>query len=579
MTMQKHQEQHVDRRTFIGSLILSGIISVETFYFLYRSLLANTEYSLSFPWGYSNTRLAVLILFSLALLASCVAQLKAFLWYKGRIPYDAGWPFLLTQEWRRWIIRFLAIFICFLILLTFDPTSFSRFEGYFRQIRPLLIWSILVCGQTLLFVAVNAHISGLLELSGRNIFCFVLSTFLISLWVILRTGMVGRSSISWMTYFQASEFLESEYGVILEFFKEMRSGIPPLLAFLEIVNLKVLGSTKIITDEFYRLALLFSYFLSGWLFSNKIGKGVASILLALIFLPATAFISAQNPEIYDVYFPFFFLSFIFFSQPVFTSSNNRKHGVIAAFLSGLFLSMAELSRPFVLIFLPIIFLHIFLAYRGLPKKYLVAFLVPFLLISGGWHLKLIILNNGQLFWSNHSGFNLYRAWGDVIDDPQLVDEPQTWDNRSQIHTQEHFENSKRIQSAVVSYIVSHPVEGIKQMAERIGTFLLPRIALLDLPEPQGFYPWIYRIAFYVAFIHFIFQLIRMLIGFIAKPSLTIFANSQHMLLTIIAGSILILAIAEKGEEARLLLNVLPLLASLPRFQPLKDLAVEGSYAR
>ncbi|MEA3351375.1 MAG: hypothetical protein U9Q82_12185, partial [Chloroflexota bacterium] len=411
-----------------------------------------------------------------------------------------------------------------------------------------------------------------LELTGKQIVFILLSIFLVGVWFFLRRDMIGRPSTSWMSYYHAIDFLEATPREILAFFKEMRSGIPPLLSLLEIVNVKVFGSTKIITNELYRLALLVSYCLAVWLFSKRIVNAVASFVLALIFLPATVFISAQNPEIYDVYFPCFVLMFLFFDQLTRECAKNRTLRVLSAFISGLFLSFAELSRPFVLVFIPIILMYIYLAYRPLPKKVLIAFLIPLLLISASWHAKLLVFNNGQIFWSNHGGFNFYRAWGDIIDMPELVEEPQTWDNRSQIHTQEHYENGKRIQSAVLKYVLTHPLDSIPRIVERMGALLRPRLTLFDQPEPQDIFAWVYRIAFYAAFLFFLIQLMCLLIDFIANPSLQLFANPQHVLLIVIGASIAILALAEKGEEARLLLAVLPLLAALPQFEPVKTVA-------
>jgi len=562
--MQKGQNRQTAAHIYRLFLFLVSLVIGETTFFLFQYLAVKSESGSGLLWGYSGARLAILAVLIFALLA-CIALIVFLLRKKERTQQLVAAYLHRERLQERLIWGFLAVFAFLLVLASFDPASFARYQPHFEQIRPLLVWMTLVSGQISAFLFYVAQRS-FLGLTRKQVVFLVLSLLLVLVWFSLRTEMVGRPSISWMTYYQPDDFSDASLGEIWAFFKEMRSGIPPLLSFLEIINAKITGSTAIITNELYRLALLVAYLLAVWLFSRNIVDGIASFLLGLIFIPTTVFISTQNPEIYDVYFPAFFLLFLFFDRLARKSNTGGIFNLFAAFLSGLFLAFAELSRPFVLIFIPILLLSIYLAYRPLPKKRLVAFLIPFLLLSGGWHAKLLAFNNGQVFWSNHGGFNFYRAWGDVIPMPELIDEPQTWDDRVQIHTQEHYENSKRIQAAVVNYIITHPRESLPRIAERLGTFLRPRISLFDEPEPDGFYAWTYRLTFYAALLFFLIQLIRLVIGLATNPSWSLVADPEHMLLVVIAGSILILALAEKGEEARLLLAVLPLLAALPRFE-------------
>ncbi len=567
--MHKGQIQQTVDKMYLVLLFLLFLLIGETTFFLQQYLAVKSEAASSLLWGYSGARLVIIAVLAFALLACLVLLVFAFRAKKRTQEIVAAY-LQKSRLGQRMIWGFLIVFATLFLLASFDSASFARYQPHFEQIHSLLVWLTLVSGQMLAFLIYAACLS-FLAWTRQQVVLLVLSLFLIAVWFFLRGKMVGRPSTSWMTYYHAVDFLGASTGEILKFFRGMRSGIPPLLSFLEIANVKMTGSTAIITDELYRLALLVSCLLAVWLFSKKQWQGIASFLLALVFMPATVFISAQNPEIYDVYFPAFFLMFLFFDHLARERGIRGGFSVFAAFLSGLFLAFAELSRPFVLIFMPILLLYVYLVYRPLPKKYLISFLIPFLLLSGGWHAKLLAFNNGQIFWSNHSGFNFYRAWGDVIPMPELIEEPQTWDDRVQIHTQEHYENSKRIQSTVVNYILTHPRESIPRIIARLGTFLRPRISLFDQPEPGGFFAWVYRITFYAAFFFFLIQLIRFLLGLMTQPSWSLFAEPQHILLLVIGGSVVILALAEKGEEARLLLAVLPLLATLPRFEPEAEL--------
>jgi len=289
----------------------------------------------------------------------------------------------------------------------------------------------------------------------------------------------------------------------------------------------------------------------------------------MIFLSSTALISPQNPEVYDVIFPCFLLNFILFSQLALSNRFHRTLRILCAALSGFFLTLSELARPFVFLLLPVILITVFYAYKHMPKRYLFAFILPLILISGGWHLKLIIFNDGQISWSNHTGFNLYRAWGEIIDAPELVDEPLTWDRRADIHSQEHYENSKRIQRSVTTFIVSHPVESARTILERLKTLISPRTSFFDEPELSGFIFSLYRIAFKVTLILLGVQLLKLVFNILKRPKSVDLSNFQNMLLVITPVILLILAIGEKGEEARLVLSVLPFLAALPTFQVIR----------
>jgi hypothetical protein len=72
--------------------------------------------------------------------------------------------------------------------------------------------------------------------------------------------------------------------------------------------------------------------------------------------------------------------------------------------------MAELSRPFVILILPVWLVGGYQVLRGLPWRYHAAFVVPIVIISGVWHINLLV-EHGQITATNHSGYNLSRAWG------------------------------------------------------------------------------------------------------------------------------------------------------------------------
>ena len=378
--------------------------------------------------------------------------------------------------------------------------------------------------------------------------------------------MDGRPSITWMGYFQVKEFYDSNPGELFTFIKEMRAGIPPLISIAEIVVAKLTASTHIITREFYRLALLTSYLIAAFIFAENIIKGIISSAIAMVFMVATILISARNPEIYDIYYPSYLLLFMLLIQVIKSKHNFNYLNILWAVLAGLFLALAELSRPFVLLLMPIFLIFGYLSLRQLPKKVLISFLIPVVLISGGWHLKLLVFNNGQIFWSNHSGFNLYRAWEEIAAIPDPPKEPQTWDGRNQIHSQEHFLNSQIIQGAVFIFIAKNPGEAFSYMISRVAIFLEPRTSFFDEPELGGILINAYRLGFRACLVFWGIQLIILGYNLLKKPGLHLFSSAQNILLISTTITTLLLAISEKGEEARLLLAVLPFVSALPTYQ-------------
>ena len=90
--------------------------------------------------------------------------------------------------------------------------------------------------------------------------------------------------------------------------------------------------------------------------------------------------------------------------------------------AGLCLSMLELLRPFMIYLLPLFLLvewhriHLKAPRCGLA---LTAFLLPVVVLSGGWHLHLYLAHDHQITWTNISGYNLQRAWEDRSGNPRL----------------------------------------------------------------------------------------------------------------------------------------------------------------
>ena len=101
-----------------------------------------------------------------------------------------------------------------------------------------------------------------------------------------------------------------------------------------------------------------------------------------------------------------------------------------------------------------------------------------LLLSGAWHTKLWLLNDGQFTWSNHAGSNLAMAWQPVVDtnalsavllSPRsLVAVTMRW---ADLNTDVHRRNSEAKQHAVLEGVIGNPGLAIELLGEKVLRFM------------------------------------------------------------------------------------------------------------
>jgi 4-amino-4-deoxy-L-arabinose transferase-like glycosyltransferase len=562
--MSQSTENKLLSRSYLGLLGLSSITALESLIWAFAFARLKSEPESQVFLGLSAARLGIVLF--LVLIASLCALGLMRLWRHKANVQEASILFSLQErKYTRLLLLCAVLFGFLLTILTFRVESWGVYHEHFSQFKAILWWGALISAQGCLYLLIFDP-QKRFKLSHKNIVFALLGLILISVWVYSSQDMQGRSATSWMGYYQVEEFYPAPPQELASFFTEMRAGIPPALSLAEIISGKLTGSTQIITTEFYRLALLISYLIAAFLFADNLLKGILTSAIAIISMLATVVISAQNPELYDMYYPSYLLLCLLFLQAVTSRHRFNSLNNLWAFLAGLFLALAELSRPFVLLLMPFFMLFGILALRKLPRKVLISFLVPVLLISGGWHLKLLVFNQGQIFWSNHSGFNLYRAWEEIAEIPEPPEEPQTWDRRNQIHSQEHYLNSQAIQSAVLKFIIKNPGEALSFIISRLRIFLQPRTAFFEHPELGGILIEMYRISFKLCLFYGAIQLLLMGYNSFKHPGWHIFSDPQNVLLITTTLTILLMAVSEKGEEARLVLAVLPFISALPTFQ-------------
>ncbi len=434
-------------------------------------------------------------------------------------------------------------------------------------------------GQTF-FNALRLSCSNFAEKNARNYaqrYFRLLVIIFIGAGALLVRNSEACDSIIWANIYRVSDF--SNIHAIIEYVKNLRVAIPIIISLTEIASYNIFGNTILVTHILYRIALVLSFVLAISLSKNSCEisskawtvyfKTSASFLISAVFLCATIIIHPGNPQSYDIFSPCFSLLYIFLLERALSGparSGSPKRLALVCIASGFFLSMAELSRPFVFYLLPLLLLFTWQALRALSTKLFYWFLIPVVIFSGGWH-SYIYLRHGQLVWSNNGGFNLQKAWP-MVEMPELVAEinakPITIDRLPNINTAEHFENSKRIQHAVLMYMISRPLKTMELIYKRICSLLVHVKTDLYSYKPAGWLLMVYKPVVWLAALWLLINASLLCAGAI-KNGPRIFGVPDHILIVMTVAYICFLAIGDAGEEARFLVSVLPLLAVLPGY--------------
>ena len=379
-------------------------------------------------------------------------------------------------------------------------------------------------------------------------------------------GAGGQSALWWMYLYLPNE-IPGGWG-LLEFLRDLRTGISPLLATLEVIAYQQTGSLSFVTEFLYRLGLVLAYLIAVNLFSRTLLSLVVSSGLSFVFIWVTTLIHPQNAVVYDVFFPFFTLSYFCFLI-LGTRFGDKSWGIsVSSALSGLSLTCLELTRPFILILLPLLILCSYRTLKRFGRKKLWLHFLPLLLLSGGWHAKLYFLQDGQILWSNHTGVNLWRAWGELVNRESghlgFLDPSYNPEERANLNTQEQFEQSRAARNAVLAYVLRNPLAATGHSVKRLGVFFKPRTQIYEMRAPEHPILCLYRPAVWGSALFLFVQLTQMFWSWARSKDLGSLFVPSNAFLIFAASSIFILAVGESGEEARLLLSVLPFLASLPR---------------
>ncbi|MBM3122378.1 MAG: hypothetical protein FJZ97_09375, partial [Chloroflexi bacterium] len=351
------------------------------------------------------------------------------------------------------------------------------------------------------------------------------------------------------------------------YLRDLQVPIPPILSTFEIWSTMATGSTAIVTTYLYRMSIVGSYLLALVLCYPSRPRAVAAFLVALPSMWGTVIVHPGNPQVYDVVYPFLVLAFV----GLLTILKHRdwlppRLVIPLSCLAGVVLASAELSRPFVLYLMPLLLVGGILVIRPLGRPSCVAFVLPLVLISGLWHLHLVAAH-GQLLWTNHSGFNLVRAWSDTPT-PILVPEPDAvpiapgrWGN---LNTPEHLANSRILQAAVLGQVARYPGHAATEALQKVFDFATaPTAIYTHTPDQPALV--VYRAVSLLLFLLLFANALLLFLLFLEAPkrAVTLLAEPQNILICVAISSLVFLALGEAEEEARLVLSVLPMVAGLP----------------
>jgi len=287
----------------------------------------------------------------------------------------------------------------------------------------------------------------------------------------------------------------------------------------------------------------------------------AAFVLSVLFLWATVLVHPASPIVYDVVLPFLLVAYF---------ALLRIGSPAALALAGIALALAELTRPYLLLFLPLLLLG---AWCGLPagrRARFVALLLPLLLISGAWHAHQWV-RHGQLTWSNHAGFNMIRAWR-MVAYPELIPEPGSApvasDRLGNLNTPEHTENSRRLRRAVLDHIRANPGDSALHMLERVAIFVGAGHQIEDhAPDHPVLAPYDVVVKYAnIAVLAAALAIGLVLLGLVVaapRRAIVVLGRGENQMLLLMAGAMVLIALTESGEEARFQISILPLMAALP----------------
>jgi 4-amino-4-deoxy-L-arabinose transferase-like glycosyltransferase len=375
-------------------------------------------------------------------------------------------------------------------------------------------------------------------------------------------------ALAWMNIYVLEDFANYTWADIGVFLLQNKLPLPPVIVFFELATYKLFGSTYLVTVLLYKFAFIAPYVIVLSFAKTSMRRVWVVFFISCLFLFCAITIHRGNPQGYDVFLPCLLVLFLYCAQSggvAASQASKLKYAVLA----GVCLSLAELTRPFMIYLVPLLIILMLLGYRGQDKtvrsKLMLGFLMPIILISGSLHLSLYI-NHQQLNFSNHAGFNLHRAWSRLVPVPALLEEPklfqanpERWEN---FNTKEHQLNSQRMQDAIFKHWLTQPVQSLSFGINLLRDFMSAPTAIYE-HKPTSIFLQSYQLLYQVLSGVMLLNCVIVLggVGFLSKNKVQDLMTTDNLIILLGTSLLVIFAISEKAEEARFVISTLPFVAA------------------
>jgi hypothetical protein len=390
----------------------------------------------------------------------------------------------------------------------------------------------------------------------------VFALFLVPVW-----GFTATSSVTWMRMLDLETIRTT--ADVWNYLIDLRTGIPPVLSTLELLWWVAFRDLTLFSDVLYPITIAAAFTLAV-LTQPGVASRVAVLIAGLFLARVGVEVHAGNPANYD---PIFALLTLGYFLLVRRWSDRRR--VMALVGGGLCLALLELTRPFMIFLLPVfvaVEVHrIAVTSAGQRGAALAAYLLPVVVLSGGWHLHVWLAHDHQITWTNISGFNLQRAWEDF--DPEIAavrhldqlprvreGENEQW---ADLNTSEIHRESEDLKALIVGKILDDPARAARHVLNRLATFASAPTKMYG-SDPQGVRITLYRGA--------VTGLVITLVGYVVVAGAVLirrrrwpWMDTRWWLACSTLLVTLLVSLGEQGEEGRFLFSILPMMLAVGGF--------------
>ncbi|WP_158046003.1 hypothetical protein [Skermanella pratensis] len=397
-------------------------------------------------------------------------------------------------------------------------------------------------------------------------FLLICGIFLVPVW-----GYAATASVTWMRVLDLETI--RTVGDVWNHLAGLRTGMPPVLSTLELLWWVGFQDLTLFSSVLYPVTIALAFTMAVLIQPAEPRLRIAVLILGLFLAHRGVAVHAGNPANYD---PLFALLTLGYFLLVRAWLRGRRPGTLAA--AGLCLSLLDLTRPFMVFLLPLFMaveIHRIVgtappSARGRAGA-LAAFLLPVVILSGGWHLHVWLAHDQQLTWTNVSGFNLQRAWEEFDPDiraaRRLEELPRVREGANELwadlNTSEVYRESEALKSLVVARILEEPFRAAGHVLDRLAVFASAPTRMYDR-DPQGVGITVYRGA--------VTALVITLAGYVVAGAAVLIRRRSWPWLDQrwwLAASTLLVAVlvsvGERGEEGRFLFSILPMLLAVGGF--------------